>query len=72
MKILLFLSALCAVPGIRSFPQNDQARMECMECISEMQGLGDLIKMVAKNIEVISENNYTTHFINYDHSGLFD
>ena len=65
MKILLFLSALCAVPGIRSFPRNHQARMECMECISEMQGLGDLIKMGAKTIEVIIENNYQLYHTFY-------
>lgn len=62
MKILLFLSALCAVPGTRSFLQNDQARMECLECIEEMQGLGDLIKMGAKTIEVISANTYHTFY----------
>ena len=64
MKILLFLSALCAVPGIRSFLQNDQARMECMECISEMQGLGDLMKIGAQTVEVkLQINTYHTFYL---------
>jgi len=32
--------------------------MECMECISEMQGLGDLIKMGAQTIEDFLIENY--------------
>ena len=52
MKFAHFLVALCSMSGIRSMLQNDQTRMECIDCITEMQGLGDLIKMGAKTIEV--------------------
>ena len=53
MKITLyFIVALCSMSGIRSVLQKDKTRMECTNCISEMQGLGDLIKMGASTIEV--------------------
>ena len=53
MKITFyFIVALCSMSGIRSVLQKDKTRMECINCISEMQGLGDLIKMGASTIEV--------------------
>ena len=41
-----------------------QTRMECIDCITEMQGLGHLIKMGAKTIEVNFKLYTVVYFIN--------
>ena len=55
MKILIlckFLFAICLLSGKASGLLKNKVRMDCTECLEEMQGLGALVKMGAKNIEV--------------------
>ena len=57
MRICLFLLSAISASLSGSVLQNGKERMDCIDCISEMQGLGDLIKMGSGRIEVIGIYN---------------